>query len=94
VLLTPVTNRTAVEVGRWARAGGMRTVLGMSRVYGFTPLWNHTGWPAASVPAGLSRDGLPLAVQVVGRRDRDADVIAVSAQLEQARPWAHLRPRL
>ncbi len=94
LLLTPVTNRPAVEVGRWARAGGLRTVLSMSRVYGFTPLWNHTGRPAASVPAGLSRDGLPLAVQLVGGRNRDADVIAVSAQLERARPWAHLRPPL
>jgi amidase len=94
VLITPVMNRTAVEVGRWARSGGMRTVLSMSRVYGFTPLWNHTGRPAASVPAGLAGDGLPLAVQLVGRRDRDADVVAVAAQLEQARPWSHLRPPL
>lgn len=94
LLLTPVTNRTPVEVGRWSRAGGVRTVLGMSRVYGFTPLWNHTGRPAASVPAGLSRAGLPLAVQLVGRRDQDAALVAVCAQLEQARPWAHLRPPL
>jgi amidase len=94
MLLTPVTNRPPVKVGRWARAGGLRTVLGMSRVYGFTPLWNHTGRPAASVPAGLSRAGMPLAVQLVGRRDHDAEIFAVSAQLEQARPWADLRPRL
>jgi len=94
LLLTPVLNRTPVEVGRWARAGGMRTVLGMSRVYGFTQLWNHTGRPAASVPAGLSRDGLPLAVQLVGRRHHDTDVVAVAAQLEQANPWAQLRPTL
>jgi amidase len=94
LLLTPVTNRTPVEVGRWARRGGIRTVLGMSRVYGFTPLWNHSGRPAASVPAGIAPDGLPLAVQLVGRRGRDADVVAVSAQLEQARPWADRRPPL
>jgi amidase len=94
MLLTPVTNRPAVQVGRWARAGGLRTVLGMSRVYGFTPLWNHTGRPAASVPAGLSRAGLPLAVQLVGRRDHDAEIFAVCAQLERARPWADVRPPL
>jgi amidase len=94
LLLTPVTNRLPVEVGRWARTGGLRTVLGMARVYGFTGLWNHTGRPAASVPAGLSRDRLPLAVQLVGRRGGDADVVAVSAQLEQTRPWAGLRPPL
>jgi amidase len=94
VLLTPVTNRPAVPVRRWARAGGLRTVLSMARVYGFTPLWNHTGRPAASVPAGLGSQGLPLAVQLVGRREHDADVIALAAQLEQQRPWAHLRPPL
>jgi amidase len=94
LLLTPVMNRLPVEVGRWARASGMRTVLGMSRVFGFTQLWNHTGRPAASVPAGLSPGGLPLAVQLVGRRDRDGDVVAVAAQLERARPWAQLRPQL
>ncbi len=33
----------------------------------FTILWNITGQPAASVPAGFSREGLPLAVQIVGR---------------------------
>nr|MDQ4007001.1 amidase family protein [Actinomycetota bacterium] len=69
-------------------------VLGMARVYGFTPLWNHTGRPSASVPAGLGSDGLPRAVQLVGRHDGDAEVIALCAQLEQARPWAHLRPSL
>jgi len=94
VLLTPVMNRLPPEVGRWSRAGGMRTVLGMSRVFGFTQLWNHTGRPAASLPAGLSREGLPLAVQLVGRREHDGVVVAVAAQLERARPWAHLRPGL
>jgi len=94
MVLTPVTNRLPVKVGHWGRAGGLRTVLGMSRVYGFTPLWNHTGRPAASVPAGLSRAGMPLAVQLVGRRDHDAEIFAVCAQLEQARPWAARRPRL
>ena len=94
LLLTPVLNRPPVEVGRWARAGGLRTVLGMARVYGFTPLWNHTGRPAASVPSGTASDGLPLAVQLVGRPGRDADVIAVSAQLERARPWTGRRPAL
>jgi amidase len=92
LLLTPVTNRLPVPVGRWAHTGGLRTVLGMSRVYGFTPLWNHLGRPAAAVPAGLSGAGLPLAVQLVGRRERDAELMAVCAQLERARPWAHLRP--
>jgi amidase len=55
-------------------------------------LWNVTGQPAASVPAGFTPDGLPLAVQLVGRANDEATVLAVSRQLETARPWADRRP--
>ena len=43
--------------------------------------------PAASVPAGVAADGLPVAVQLVGRTDDEATLFSLSAQLEQARPW-------
>src|SRR5262249_47380446 len=48
---------------------------------------NYTGNPAATVPAGLSDNGLPVGMQIVGRRYADADVIAASAQFEKLRPW-------
>lgn len=51
--------------------------------------FNFTGHPAASVPVGRSRDGVPIGLQVVGRRFRDDQVIAFSAAIERARPWAH-----
>jgi amidase/aspartyl-tRNA(Asn)/glutamyl-tRNA(Gln) amidotransferase subunit A len=48
---------------------------------------NFTGHPAASIPAGLA-DGLPVGMQIVGRRYADADVFAASAAFEALRPWA------
>jgi amidase/aspartyl-tRNA(Asn)/glutamyl-tRNA(Gln) amidotransferase subunit A len=47
---------------------------------------NFTGHPAASIPAGLS-DGLPVGMQIIGRRNADMDVLAASAAFERARPW-------
>ncbi len=45
---------------------------------------NALGLPAVSVPAGRDDSRLPVGVQVVGRRGRDADVIAVACELESA----------
>lgn len=53
-----------------------------------TYLVNFTGHPAASVPAGLV-DGLPVGLQLIGRRYADASVLAAAAALERVRPWAH-----
>jgi amidase/aspartyl-tRNA(Asn)/glutamyl-tRNA(Gln) amidotransferase subunit A len=49
---------------------------------------NFTGHPAASVPAGLS-DGLPVGMQIIGRRNDDVSVLAASAAFERLRPWQH-----
>ena len=49
--------------------------------------FNVSGHPAISVPLGLSRDGLPLAVQIVGRRFDEALVLRAARVLERASRW-------
>jgi Asp-tRNA(Asn)/Glu-tRNA(Gln) amidotransferase A subunit family amidase len=51
---------------------------------------NLTGQPAASVP--VPGDGLPIGLQIVGRRWEDATVLAAAAAVERALPWADRRP--
>jgi amidase len=92
VLVTPTVGETAIEVGRWARAGALRTELGMSRTYCFTPIWNHTGQPAAAVPAGFDSSGMPRSVSLVGRPGDEGTLISLAAQIEAERPWADRRP--
>ena len=48
--------------------------------------FNYTGHPACSIPAGMA-DGLPVGMQIVGRRGADADVLAASAAFERLQPW-------
>jgi amidase len=92
VLITPVMGGTALPVRRWEGRGALWTLLGMSRFYPYCIPWNHLGNPAMSVPAGFGADGMPLAVQIVGRPGDEATLLSLAAQLEAERPWAEERP--
>jgi amidase len=92
VLMTPTMGGTALPVRRWEGRGALRTVLGMSRFYPYCVPWNHLGNPAMSVPAGFAADGMPLAVQLIGRPGDEATLLSLAAQLEAERPWADRRP--
>jgi aspartyl-tRNA(Asn)/glutamyl-tRNA(Gln) amidotransferase subunit A len=58
----------------------------------FTYPFNLTGQPGASVPVGLTARGLPVGLQIVGRRHADRTVLAAAAAYEAACPWAERRP--
>lgn len=58
--------------------------------YPFNMAWN----PAASVPCGFTAEGLPVGVQIVGRRFDDLGVMQASAAFEAVQPWAQKRPSL
>jgi amidase len=92
VLMTPVMGGTALPVGRWEGRGAIWTLLGMSRFYPYCVPWNHLGNPSMAVPAGFAADGMPLSVQIVGRRGDEATLLSLAAQIEIERPWADRRP--
>ena len=94
VLLAPVMSGPAVPAGIMEGRGATVTYLWETAWVPFTVLWNITGQPAASVPAGHTREGLPLAVQIVGRPDDEKTVLSLAAQLEAERPWTNRRPAI
>lgn len=60
----------------------------------FTAVCNITGLPAISLPLFQGEEGLPLAVQLIGRPLGEGQLLAVASQLEQAIPWVDRRPAL
>jgi amidase len=87
VLLTPTIAHRPPTVGRLDGVGTVRAALRSMPSIAYAALWNVAGNPAASVPCGIGSDGLPVAVQLVGRTDDEATLFSLSAQLEKARPW-------
>lgn len=53
-----------------------------------------TGLPAISVPCGFTAAGLPVGMQIIGRRHAEMTVLNAAAAFEEAAPWAHVRPKL
>ncbi len=94
LLLTP-----QMPLGAWSVDAGPATIDGqptpsMFDRLNFTFPFNLTGHPAASVPCGFTREGLPVALQIVGRWHDDTLVLQAAAAFEQAQPWAQHRPPL
>ena len=92
VLLMPVTAVPPVRAGQWEGLGAVRTMLGQVRAYPFCVEWNLTGQPAISVPGGISRDGLPIGVMIVGRHGEESTLLGLAAQLEAELRWTDRRP--
>jgi amidase len=89
ILLSPVVPNPPPPLGYFAGDEGIRRSLD---ILCFTPQFNTTGQPAASVPTGTSGSGLPIGVQLAAAYGREDVLFALAAQLETELPWAGRRP--
>ena len=95
ILLCPVLAERPVPIGEIDGLDEAEPLAAFARSATFTPytaLFNVTGQPAISIPMGLGDDGLPSAVQMVGRPLAEDTLLQVAARMEQARPWSEIRP--
>jgi amidase len=94
LVLTPMFTRRPPQVGEYEGRPAVWALNGSIRFVPYCGAYNHTGQPAASVPAGFTPDGFPLAVQLVGLPEGEPVLLAIAAQLEGALGWPERRPPL
>jgi amidase len=94
-VLTPTAGVPAFRIDRPlpAEIGG-RPVARYYDAFLFTYAFSVAGLPAISVPCGFTRDGLPVGLQIVGRRLREDMVLEAAAALAAAAPEHYRRPPL
>ena len=96
VLVTPTLAEPPAPLGTFD-APEEAPILGLLRAASytpFTPLFNVTGQPAASLPLHVSDDGLPIGVQAVTRFGDEETLLSLAGQLERAAPWADRHPTI
>ena len=92
VLLTPTLATVPPRIGVYQGRGLWSTILGLTGFIPFPPLHNLIGFPAMSVPAGRSPEGLPIGVQLAAPRGCEALLLSVARQLEIIQPWPRHAP--
>ena len=92
MVITPGAATGPSRIGAYRKRGGVSTLALVSARVPYQAVFNATGQPAAVVPWGLDRHGLPLSIQLVGRPFDEATLLSLAAEIEADRPWAHRRP--
>jgi aspartyl-tRNA(Asn)/glutamyl-tRNA(Gln) amidotransferase subunit A len=94
LMLTPSLATTAIEAGHNTPTDG-RFGDDWLNWAPYSYPFNLSLQPAASVPCGLTKAGLPVGLQIVGPMLADAKVLAAARAFESARPWERLTaPRI
>jgi amidase len=93
-IVTPMFTRRPPRVGEYDGRPAVWTFLGSVRFVPFAGPYNHTGQPAASVPATWTADGFPVGAQLIAARDGEPLLLSLAAQLERVLRWTDRRPPL
>jgi len=97
VLITPTTPIPAFKVEMGERGTMFPIIKGKSlnitSWMSYTYPFNMTGLPAASIPCGWTKDGLPIGMQIIGPRYDERIVLQVSKAFEEIAPWQDKKPR-
>jgi amidase len=99
IVLTPTMPKVALPHGGIYCATNTTTspqgyMEADASLYSQLGIFNVTGHPSVSLPAGQGAGGMPIGLQVVGRFGDEATLVRVSRDLEEARPWRGLRPKI
>jgi aspartyl-tRNA(Asn)/glutamyl-tRNA(Gln) amidotransferase subunit A len=94
LLLTPTLPIVAFKAGVSAKEGLMDSPVDYRNWSPFSAIFNLTHIPAASVPSGFTREGLPVGLQIIGPRFADLRVLQAAAAFEAIRPWEKKYPDL
>ncbi|MGE5282404.1 MAG: amidase [Chloroflexota bacterium] len=84
VVLTPTTAKPPPRIGAFQGRGYWETISAASSTCPFAFAWNVVGWPAISLPAGRTSQGLPIGAQLLGRENDEATLLSLAAQVERA----------
>jgi amidase len=87
VLIAPTSAAPALRVGKTDGLSSWATQRVIAGACPYAWPWNVLGWPAISVPAGLTDEGLPFGVQLLGPAGSEATLLSLAAQLEQVERW-------
>jgi len=92
LMITPTTAVPAFAIGMMfpPKIDGKR--VSPTAWQAFTFPFNLTEQPAASIPCGWSKEGLPIGMQIIGRKFDEATVLQVSKAFEDSQPWQNKRP--
>jgi aspartyl-tRNA(Asn)/glutamyl-tRNA(Gln) amidotransferase subunit A len=97
ILITPTLPCPAFKP-KWLESGTVFPIIGKKALnitswMTFTYPFNMSGLPAASIPSGWTNSGLPIGMQIVGRRYDEKTVLQVSKAFEEIAPWQDKRPK-